>query len=110
VTFGSFHICYHILSLQKPAVYKPAVKFVPLKWKPHRDELLSPVYRRNGYSETPVKFCAMEHTTERTDRRKIKNTASHIVQNHTESYSKGPFLGVKQPERGQTYICCVVKE
>ena len=87
VTFGPFYMRCHTLSLNKPAVYKPAVKLMPLKWKAHRDELLFTVYRRTGCSKTTVRFCAFEHTSARTDRWKIKNIASHIVQNHTEFYS-----------------------
>jgi hypothetical protein len=40
-----------------------------------------------------------KHSVLRVEGRKIKNTASHIVQTHTDSYSTGSFPGVKRPER-----------
>ena len=115
VTFGPLCMCYHTFSLHnKAAVNKPAGKLLSLKWKPHHDELLSTVYCRNGYLGTwsyvaNTLTLAAEHMPKHTEQWKIKNTASHIIQTQTDSYSMGFFLGVKwlEHEAGQKlYLLC----
>jgi len=46
------YVLSYRLTAQTAGCYKPPLKLLSLKWKPHRDELLTAVYRRNGYLET----------------------------------------------------------
>lgn len=94
VTFGPFCICSHTFSLHnKPAVYKLAVKLLCLKWKPHRNESLSTfivgmvTWKPGQILPThSVLQLAVEHRPECSDPWKIKNTASHVVQIHTDLF------------------------
>jgi len=84
-------MCLHTFSLHnKPAVYKPAVKLLSLKWKPHRDESLSTVYRPNWYLVTRSGFAntfstsAGSKTPAKTSSpMKIKKTATSSTLRHT---------------------------
>jgi len=65
---------YYTFSLNnKPAVYRPAGNLLSLKWQPYRDELLSTVYRRNGYLET-LSDCANTFSTSAS-----KNTCQNVL-------------------------------
>jgi len=103
-TFGTFYIGYNTSSMhKKPAVYTPAVKLcllnrshIALHYAFH---CLSPEWILEAQStfgnilSTSVRSRTHTRTT---DKRKIKNTASHIVQtisgDHTVSYSMGIWI------------------
>jgi len=46
----------YLLVAQEARCYVPAVKLLPLKCTPNRNELLNTVYRRYGYAETRLDF------------------------------------------------------
>jgi hypothetical protein len=105
--FGPFYICYSTLSLhKKPTAYKLAVKLclwngshIAMNWFPL---FIAGMDTQKSGQILPTHSAlqlAVEHTSKRTDQWKIKNTASHIVQTRTDSYSMVSFPGVKRPER-----------
>jgi hypothetical protein len=104
-TFGPFYMSYHTFSLHNnPAAYRLAIELY--LWNGSHFSLnCFPLFIAGMDTKKPSQILpthsalqlAVEHKPESNDQWKIKNTASHIIQTRTHSYSMGSFPGVKQP-------------